>query len=86
MEKDRARTRRYKEKNPQKYKAQCRVSNAIRDGLLIRPENCSSCGADGEIQGHHWSYEEVNWLDVEWLCIKCHAKVHEELRESGVEL
>jgi len=28
------------------------------------------------IEGHHWSYYPDHWLDVIWLCAKCHREEH----------
>lgn len=52
-----------------------RVSEAVQTGELLRPATCSRCGAgDVKIQGHHHDYTRV--LDVEWVCIPCHQKIH----------
>ena len=29
-----------------------------------------------QIRSHHWSYLPEHRLDVEWLCLGCHAKAH----------
>lgn len=60
-------------KNPEKYKARTMVSNAVRDGVLTRPENCSECGSAGRIEGHHSDYFKP--LDVVWLCFACHRSL-----------
>lgn len=86
LEKDRERIRNYRKRNPQKYKAQCAVNNALRKGLLLRPNICSCCGKECKPQGHHWSYEEEHWLDVIWLCTRCHADEHKRLRELGIDV
>lgn len=63
-------------KFPEKHKAVQKVSNAIRDGRIIRPDQCELCGTQCKPQGHHWSYEEKNWLDVTWCCVQCHHDIH----------
>lgn len=68
--------RKYRENNLLKYKARNAVSNAIRDGRLIRPEKCEKCDKVCIPEGHHPSYEEGYWLRVEWLCSSCHHTVH----------
>lgn len=83
INKDRKRIQKYRNENPLKYKAQCKVNNSLRDGKITRPENCERCGKSCKPQGHHWSYEEDYWLDVEWLCVTCHADEHKRLREEG---
>lgn len=73
---------RWLESNRHKRIAQNAVSNAVRDGRLDKPPICSCCGTNSErIYGHHWSYEEINWLDVMWLCAKCHGKEHKRINE-----
>lgn len=54
------------------------VGKAIRDGILIRPDHCSNplCNCVCKPEGHHWSYEEENWLDVIWTCGSCHRLIH----------
>ncbi len=73
---------RWLESNKYKRIAQGAVSNAIRDGRLSKPSQCSCCGDLPEIiYGHHWSYNETNWLDVMWLCSKCHGKEHRRIND-----
>jgi ribosomal protein S27AE len=50
------------------------VARAIREGVLVRPDACSSCGARGRIHGHHDDYAKP--LDVRWLCASCHGQWH----------
>lgn len=57
-----------------------KVRDAIKDGVLIRPEICQRCGvspglaSDGrpKIQAHHDDYDKP--LKVEWICASCHRK------------
>jgi len=56
--------------------------NALRLGIIVRPDVCSQCGAKGErIEGHHTDYSKP--LDVIWLCFSCHRKVHEGFWEKS---
>jgi len=57
-------------KSPGKYKARQKVSNAIRDGRLIR-KPCEICG-DPKSQAHHDDYRK--YLEVNWYCRKHHLK------------
>jgi hypothetical protein len=91
-EKCAAASKRWRAENPEKFreseqkryikdKEKCRAGNALRyavkAGKIIRPNKCSSCGAIGPIQGHHYKgYKEENFLDVQWLCPPCHGKAH----------
>lgn len=62
------------DRNPERRKAQWKVSNALRDGRLQR-DPCHCCG-DLEVEAHHPDYSRP--LDVVWLCIKDHKQLHEE--------
>ncbi len=75
----------WRAKNPEAAKAMRTASNrvitAIRNGTLVRPEGCSSCGVIGRIEAHHHNgYAPEHWLDVIWLCTMCHAKADQKLR------
>ena len=59
---------------PERYAAKNAVSNAVRDGRLVKPEACWYCGKGGRIEGHHADYSRP--LDVIWLCVECHKEVH----------
>lgn len=60
--------------------AQSKYICALRSGLLVKPTSCSVCGSDDYrgIVGHHEDYERP--LDVVWLCIGCHNRVHVRYR------
>lgn len=68
---------RYRQENPEKYRARSAVSNALRGGRLTKPDYCSSCGAKAVLHGHHDDYSRP--LDVVWLCTLCHKARHKEL-------
>ena len=67
----------HRAKNPLKYKARNAVSNALRDGRLIR-KPCEVCG-NPHVQAHHSDYSKP--LDVRWLCFEHHRE-----DEHGQEL
>tara|TARA_Y100000310_G_C20444154_1_gene697519 strand:- start:45 stop:512 length:468 start_codon:yes stop_codon:yes gene_type:complete len=71
---------RYRIAHPEKIVAHHCVANAMSSGSLVRPSNCSNCGAEVAVQAHHWSYEKEYHLDVEWLCKACHVKAHKKER------
>jgi hypothetical protein len=75
----------YKMEYPERIKANDAVKRAIKTGKLIRPNRCSNpdCNKPCKPDGHHWSYEEEHWLDVEWLCKSCHKHLHAELRHMS---
>ena len=60
-------------KNPSKINARRVVEAAIKAGVLIKPEACSSCGKkDCRIEAHHEDHAKP--LEVDWLCVSCHRK------------
>lgn len=59
--------------HPEKEKARNAVNHALRDGRLTK-KPCH-CG-ETIVEGHHWSYLEEYWLDIEWLCRTHHNKLH----------
>jgi len=65
-------SRMYAQRNPLKRAATSAVSNAIRDGRIVR-QPCEQCGA-ARAQAHHDDYSKP--LDVRWLCTKHHAEWH----------
>lgn len=69
----------YREK-PIQFAANRALNNAIIRGEVER-KPCEVCG-EPESEGHHWSYEEKHWLDVQWLCRKHHAAEHRRLRRE----
>lgn len=62
--------KRRRQRNPDKDKARNKLSNAIRDGRVIRPEMCQMCGKSCKPEAHHTDYSRP--LDVLWLCFICH--------------
>lgn len=73
-------TRKYREANPKKYKATNWVNNAIRDGRLIKAENCEVCNGTFQIEGHHDDYNQPKV--VRWLCSRCHSLWHSAFGEA----
>lgn len=71
---NRAKTK-YSEMNKKKRIAHTMVNNMIRDGHLIKPNACESCGkTKSRIEGHHDDYDKP--LEVRWLCSACHREWH----------
>jgi len=65
--------RQWKERNPDKAKAQWAANNAVRDGKLTR-QPCEVCGSTERVQKHHDDYSKP--LEVRWFCPKHHGKHH----------
>ena len=75
-EKLKATIARYWENHPEKRLAHRAVNNAVRDGRIVKPFHCEKCCSDEKIEAHHESYDKCDWLNVKWLCRKCHKSVH----------
>lgn len=72
----------YAKQDPGKQKARRAVNNALAAGKITKPTECPSCGNSGyRIEGHHKDYSKA--LEVDWMCMKCHAKLHRELRATA---
>lgn len=63
---------------PERHKARQAVNNALRSGVLVRPNKCDCCSRIGKVEAHHKSYAKKNWLKVEWLLPDCHSFIHRE--------
>ena len=68
----RAITRKWRAENPAGYAAHSAVSNALRDGRLVRSP-CLFCESE-HVHAHHRDYSKP--LEVIWLCPKCHHRLH----------
>jgi len=67
--------KKYREKFPERYRANYMVTNAVRDGRL-KKEPCVICGTEENLHAHHRDYSRP--LDVVWLCCVCHKAAHKE--------
>ena len=67
-----ANLQREKHNNPERALARSAVSNAVRDGKLLRMD-CAFCGSSKTI-AHHHDYSKP--FDVTWLCTPCHIRFH----------
>lgn len=71
----------YKATKKEKTHARNVFRKALVNGLISRPHICSRCGREATIDGHHTDYRKP--LDVQWVCVPCHRKIHERLFEQG---
>lgn len=82
--------KRYRTAHPDRERARHAVSSAIRSGNLVR-QPCSSCGlTPKKVNGqqrieahHHLGYSEEHWLDIVWLCQRCHGQAEASERRTG---
>jgi len=66
-----------------KCKARYNLTNSVSLGHTVKPNTCEICGVhDNSLHGHHWSYEEVNWLSVVWCCNDCHVQIHRDINDN----
>ena len=68
--------REYYKKNKEKSSVRSKTRDAVKKGLLIK-KDCRICG-NKESEIHHQDYN--NYLDIIWLCRKCHLNLHREIR------
>lgn len=65
--------RQYRLRHVDRIKARSAIGRAIRDGKINRGSHCHYCGNESVTQAHHHNgYSREFWLDVIWLCRKCH--------------
>lgn len=68
-----------RKKYPEKARARSLLSNAVCEGRIIRPTQCTLCfSSDVVIQGHHYDYSKP--LDIIWVCTSCHSMIHRKIR------
>jgi hypothetical protein len=71
---------RWRRENPIAYHAHITLNNAVRDKKVIKTP-CCICGTTENVHGHHKDYGKP--LDVNWLCAKCHQRIHSAFPELG---
>ena len=55
------------------------LNRQVKQGNIIPPKQCFLCNTDNKpIIAHHNNYAYP--LEVDWICYKCHGKVHKYLR------
>ena len=68
-------------RNTIKRAANVMLGNALRDGKIVKDNECSACGGSNcTIHGHHDDYSLP--LVVRWLCSKCHTQWHKHNGEG----
>ena len=70
-------TTKWREQNPEKYKAYNEVSMAVAAGRICGVA-CAVCGATHSLEAHHLDYNKP--LDVTWLCMGHHKELHKKER------
>lgn len=69
-----------RKKFPEKWKARSELRYAVKIGLIEKLKFCQVCEKMKPLQGHHENYKKP--LEVLWLCTKCHANRHNQLKSK----
>ena len=67
----------YRENRKHKQQAVNKLNWAVKSGKIKKPEECSCCGHNEKVNGHHKDYNKP--LEVIWLCTKCHKFLHSRI-------
>jgi hypothetical protein len=68
----------------QKTAARAAVFWAIKLGTIVRPDKCPSCKRKVKVHAHHHNgYEPAHYLDIEWLCPRCHYQEDKDVHSYG---
>ena len=65
--------------SPEKRAAHVILGNAVKNGLIAKPDFCSKCNKkenSRKIHAHHHDYTKP--VDVTWLCSQCHKDEHKD--------
>ena len=73
----------YRQQYPERIQACNLVNNSLRNGRLSR-QFCEVCGTFQNVEAHHKDYSKP--LDIDWLCSKCHALYHRNIRSLKWQL
>lgn len=66
-----------RERHPEHLRARDAAYRALKKGVLKKPDSCTKCGkVTQDLHKHHLSYKQSRYLDVVWLCRKCHREIH----------
>lgn len=53
------------------------TKQAIKSGILVRPDKCELCSVVSKLDAHHLDYNDH--LKVQWLCKPCHRTLHKKV-------
>ena len=79
----RTKSKRMRLKYPEKVVARSEVHKARLSKKIHKPDKCSLCHQHKPpraLDAHHKNgYDEQHWLDIQWLCRKCHYKENSKM-------
>jgi len=79
-ERERKRSKKWRESHKTEHYVHKLLERSIKEGFIIKPNECSECGVSGvKINGHHEDYGKP--YEVIWLCDICHKKRHVEIKK-----
>ncbi len=64
----------FRQRDKHKKAAQAKLQVAVARGDIVKPSECSQCGASRRLDGHHTDYDKP--LEVVWLCRSCRGAKH----------
>lgn len=64
----------WRKMNPEKISAQRKLRQAVKNGIIKKPLECSICHKKVYLNAHHDDYTKP--LNVRWVCAKCHKNIH----------
>lgn len=75
--------KRYREKHKLKTLAQAKLHYHKSVGNIEIPNCCDMCEKKVPLEAHHYDYSKP--LDVTWLCMQCHKKVHKIIKSKEIK-
>jgi hypothetical protein len=75
--------KRYRDKNKLKTLAQAKLHYHKSVGNIEVPDCCEMCEKFKPVEAHHYEYSKP--LDVTWLCVTCHNKVHKIIKSKEIK-
>ncbi len=73
------RVAKWRAKNKGQFRTQAAAHAAVRSALAsgrLTKLPCQSCGTTSGVHAHHEDYSQFKRLDVIWLCVQCHQRLH----------
>lgn len=67
-------------KHKYKFITRAKTRDAVKKGIINKPNKCEACKQVKPLQAHHHDY--TKHLEVTWLCSRCHADTHNKIKNS----